>query len=67
VVITNMAVFRFDGITGETLLAGHYPSVAIQKILNKMKFSADVSKAQQMAPPTEHELRILREKRNPNV
>jgi len=65
VVITNMAVFRFDGITGKMYLAGHYPGVAIQEILDNMEFSVDVSRAQQVTPPTAHELRILREKCDP--
>jgi glutaconate CoA-transferase subunit B len=65
VVITNMAVFRFDEITKEMYLSGYYPGIAIQKILENMEFSVDVSRAVEAAPPTADELKILREKCDP--
>jgi glutaconate CoA-transferase, subunit B len=65
VVITNMAVFRFDEISKEIYLAGYYPGITIRKILENMGFSVDVSKAAEMAHPTAEELNILREKCDP--
>jgi glutaconate CoA-transferase, subunit B len=65
VVITNMAVFRFDGSTKRMYLAGYYPGITPQQILEHMEFKVDVSKAAEVAPPTAEELRILREKCDP--
>lgn len=65
VVITNMAVFRFDGSTKRMYLAGYYPGITPQQILEHMEFTVDVSKAAEVAPPTAGELRILREKCDP--
>ncbi|MFH1079698.1 MAG: CoA-transferase [Pseudomonadota bacterium] len=65
VVITNMAVFRFDEITKEMYLSGYYPGIAIQKILENMEFSVDVSRAAEVPPPTVEELKILRDKCDP--
>ena len=65
VVITNMAVFRFDETTKEMYLAGYYPGMTPQQILENMEFTVDVSRALEVAPPTAHELKILREKCDP--
>ncbi|MEW6265065.1 MAG: CoA-transferase [Thermodesulfobacteriota bacterium] len=65
VVITNMGVFRFDETTKEMYLAGYYPGVTTRQILKNMEFRVDVSKALEIAPPTAHELKILREKCDP--
>ena len=65
VVITDMAVFRFDGETKQMYLAGFYPGITPQQILENMEFAVDVSKAAEVAPPTSGELKILREKCDP--
>jgi glutaconate CoA-transferase subunit B len=65
VVITNMAVFRFDGITREMYLTGYYPGIATEKILENMDFPVDVSRAVEVVPPTAKELKILRDKCDP--
>jgi glutaconate CoA-transferase subunit B len=65
VVITNMAVFRFDGLTKRMYLAGCYPGITPQQILENMEFTVDVSKAAEIAPPTPEELKILRDKCDP--
>ena len=65
VVITNMAVFRFDGLTKQMYLAGYYPGITTQQILENMEFTVDVSKAAEVPPPTPEELKILREKCDP--
>ncbi len=64
-VITNMAVMRFDDETKEMYLASYYPGITPQKILANMEFSVDISKAVESTPPTERELKILREKVDP--
>ena len=64
-VITNMAVMRFDDETKEMYLAGYYPGIKKEDILDNMEFEVDVSRAQEVAPPTAVELKILREKCDP--
>jgi glutaconate CoA-transferase subunit B len=64
-VITNMAVMRFDDETKEMYLASYYPGITPQKILDNMEFSVDISRAVESTPPTERELKILREKVDP--
>ncbi|MCE5261929.1 MAG: ketoacid-CoA transferase [Deltaproteobacteria bacterium] len=65
VVITNMAVFRFDGPTKRMYLSGSYPGITTQQILENMEFAVDVSRATEVMPPTPEELKILREKCDP--
>ena len=65
VVITNMAVFRFDEITRQMYLAGCYPGITTQQVLENMEFSVDVSRAAEVPPPTVEELKILRDKCDP--
>ncbi|MFH1079805.1 MAG: CoA-transferase [Pseudomonadota bacterium] len=65
VVITNMAVFRFDDLTRQMYLAGFYPGITAQQILDNMEFTVDVSRAAEVTPPTDEELKILREKCDP--
>ncbi|MBI5589358.1 MAG: ketoacid-CoA transferase [Deltaproteobacteria bacterium] len=64
-VITNMGVMRFDDETKEMYLANYYPGITPQKILDNMEFSVDVSKAVEASPPTEREIKILRENVDP--
>ncbi len=64
-VITNMGVMRFDDETKEMYLANYYPGITPQRILDNMEFSVDVSKAVEASPPTESEIKILREKVDP--
>ncbi len=64
-VITNMAVMRFDDATKEMYLAGYYPGITKEEILENMEFDVDVSRAEEVKPPTANELKILREKCDP--
>jgi len=64
-VITNMAVMRFDDATKEMYLAGCYPGITKETVLENMEFAVDVSRAEEVEPPTENELTILREKCDP--
>jgi len=60
-VVTNMAVMRFDMYTKEMYLAGYYPGVSPEEILDMMGFKVDISRAKELTSPTLHELHILRE------
>ncbi|MDD5167992.1 MAG: ketoacid-CoA transferase, partial [Syntrophales bacterium] len=64
-VITNLGVMHFDDETKEMYLAYYYPGITPQKILDNMEFSVDVSRATEAVPPTERELKILRETVDP--
>ncbi len=65
VVITNKAVLRMDPDSGEMYLDSYYPGVTPEEILDNMQFSVDVTKARIAEPPTEKELKILRDKCDP--
>lgn len=65
-VITNMAVMRFDEKAKEMYLGGYYPGVTPQEVLENMQFEVDVSKAQELDPPSVEELTILRERCDPH-
>jgi glutaconate CoA-transferase subunit B len=65
VVITNLAVMRFNNDTGQMYLDQYYPGVTPDKILANMAFTVDVSRATEAIPPSRDELHILREKCDP--
>lgn len=65
-VVTNMAVLRFDDVSKEMYLDRFYPGITPQQILDHMEFPVDVSRARQADPPTEEELRLLRDKCDPS-
>jgi len=60
-VITNMAVMGFDDRSHEMYLQGCFPGIAPHQVLENMEFSVDASRAREVAPPSDEELRILRE------
>ena len=64
-VITNLALMRFDEETKEMYLAQYYPGITPQKVLENMEFEVNISRAVEATPPTERELKILREKVDP--
>ncbi|MGQ9572099.1 MAG: CoA-transferase subunit beta [Dehalococcoidia bacterium] len=67
VIITNKAVLRFDKATGEAYLASYHPGNSIEEIRKNtpwdLKLADDVHETE---PPTEEELRVLREVLDPN-
>jgi glutaconate CoA-transferase subunit B len=63
--VTNMAVMKFDEQTKEIYLASYYPGITPQKILENMEFEVDISRATEAVPPSELELKILRETCDP--
>jgi glutaconate CoA-transferase subunit B len=64
-VVTNKGVMKFHEVTKEMYLAEYYPGVPISEITTEMDFDVDVSRAIESVPPTDHELRILREQVDP--
>jgi len=65
VVVTNLGVMRFDKKTGRMYLDQFYPGVTPEKIIENTEFDMDVSRATQTDPPTQTELKILREVYDP--
>jgi glutaconate CoA-transferase subunit B len=60
-VITDLAVMGFDSKTREMYLEAYFPGKTPQEILSNMEFAVDVSRARELEPPSERELRILRD------
>jgi glutaconate CoA-transferase, subunit B len=60
-VITNMAVMGFDDVSKEMYLKECFPGSTPEQILDKMGFPVDIDRAEESQPPSEHELRVLRE------
>jgi glutaconate CoA-transferase subunit B len=66
VVITNMAVLRFDQGTRRMYLAGCYPGVTPRKVQENMGFAVDITRAVPVEPPSQKELTILRRQCDPH-
>lgn len=64
-VVTNLGIMKFHERTKEMYLAEYYPGITIDHIAEHTGFEMDVSKAVESEPPTEEELRILREEVDP--
>jgi glutaconate CoA-transferase subunit B len=64
-VITNMAVMGFDEKTREMFLKAYFPGTRPAQVLDNMGFEVDVGRARQITSPSEKELRILRERCDP--
>jgi glutaconate CoA-transferase subunit B len=64
-VVTNLCVLRFDETTKEAYLGEYYPGVSLDRIIENTGFQLDVSRAVEAVPPSAEELRILREKVDP--
>jgi len=66
-IITNKAVLRFDKATGEAYLASYHPDTSVDEVRENtpwdLKVADDVHETE---PPTEEELRALREILDPN-
>lgn len=65
IVVTNLGVMRFDKDTGRMYLDKFYPGITPDDILSHTEFKMDVSRAFEADPPTESELKILREDCDP--
>lgn len=65
-VITDMGIFRFDRVTHEMFLASLYPGCTIESAQEQVSWPLRIAdKLDIVAPPTEEELRILRQELDP--
>ena len=64
-VITTLGVLRFDERTKRAYLASYHPGVTPEQVKESTGFELDVSRARETTPPTEFEIRVLREKVDP--
>ncbi len=64
-VVTNLCVMKFDDETKKMYASMYYPGITPQNILDNTGFSIDTSRALESEPPTQNELRILREEVDP--
>lgn len=60
-VISDKAVLRFDRETKQMYLYRCYPGIAPEEILECTGFLLDISRAEELEPPSAEELRILRQ------
>lgn len=66
VVVTNLAVMRFDDRTKKMYVSGHYCGVTPETISSSTGFEIDTSRSTEVPPPSPDELRILREVCDPH-
>lgn len=64
-VITTLGVLRFDERTKRAYLASYHPRVTPKQVQENTCFKLDVSRAKETEPPTAAEIKILREKVDP--
>ena len=60
VVITDLCIMRNNPETGILELDTVFPGISVDDVVNNTGWSLDASKAKEMAPPTEDELKMLR-------
>jgi glutaconate CoA-transferase subunit B len=66
VVVTDLAEYGFDGITGEMTLARLHPGVTLDEVRENMGWEPTVAPdLAETAPPTAEELRLIREELDP--
>lgn len=64
-VVTNLGIMKFEENTKEMYLAEYYPGVALSRIVENTGFEIAVSRAIEAIPPSDEELRILRDEVDP--
>lgn len=64
-VVTNLGVMRFDDDSRAMYLSEVYPGVGPQQVAANTGFEIDISRVREADPPTERELRTLREEVDP--
>lgn len=64
-VVTDLGIMKFEEASRKMYLAETYPGVSREEIGSRTGFPMDLSRAVESQPPTEHELRILREDVDP--
>ena len=61
VVVSTMAVYRFDDLTKEMVLAEYFPGYSIEKVRANCSFDLKVApEVKETEPPTEGEIALLR-------
>ena len=64
-VVTDKGILRFDEETKRMYLAGYYPGVTIEDIVENTGFELDTSRAVQLEAPTEEIIKMIREDIDP--
>ncbi len=64
-VVTNLGILKFDATTKKMYLDQYYPFTDPKTIASKTGFDLDISRAKECSPPEEIELKMLREKVDP--
>jgi len=64
-VITDMGIMGFEKTSKKMFLKEFYPGIDPEEIQKKISFNIDISSATQIPEPKAHELKILREKTDP--
>ncbi len=64
-VITNLGIMRFDKNSKKMYLAACYPGVTPEEVQQKSSFVLDLERSETFPPPTDTELKILRERCDP--
>jgi len=66
VVVTDLAEYRFDEDMGEMTLARLHPGVTVEEVRENMGWEPTVAPdLAKTSPPTEEELRLIREELDP--
>lgn len=64
-VVTDKGMLKFDDKTKKMYLAGYYPGVTIEEIVENTGFEIDVSRAVEIPAPTEDVIKMIREEIDP--
>lgn len=64
-VVTNLAIMTFHPETKRMVLSQHYPGVSPEEVAANTGFEIDLSSTYQSVPPTDLELKTLREQIDP--
>ncbi len=64
-VITDMGIMGFDKTSKKMFLKEYYPGINPEDVQEKVSFNIDISRAAQSPKPNADELKILREKTDP--
>jgi glutaconate CoA-transferase subunit B len=64
-VVTDLGIMRFDDTSRAMYLSEVYPGVDPETVVGNTGFEIDTSRVREAEPPTEEELRILREEVDP--
>ena len=63
--VTNLGIMRFSEDTKTMYLAEYYPGVTVENVVENTGFEIDTATATESTPPSDEELRVLREEIDP--